>query len=771
MRSEATEFPAGLVPKASTRRIRVLTIMRNFGVGGAETFLLSMLQQLDRNEFELAVLGIYGGGPLQREFERAGIRTFAMQFRGLADIPNYLRLVSLLRRERFDVVHTKLFHADIVGRLCARLAGVKAVFTTVENAHEWEKRSGAKQRLKAWLFRATAGVNQAIFPVSVNVRDLLRWRVGLPADKLALVYNGVDLRALSPARVDDSVRAELGIGADALVVGTVGSLNPIKNVGMLIDAAASVLAHRPDVYFIHAGKGDPEPFRLRARERGIESRVLFLGERRDIARILAALDVFTVTSLNEGISLALLEAMAMQRAVVVTDVGGNREIVDSADVGVCVPSNDAPALARELLRLLARPDERARLGARARERVQRDFNIERVAACYAAHYRDAAARRRLAVVSRAGWTWRDGQRCFQDNDGAYLDRLAGLFTRVDVICCERRGANMAGVKYGYSFTSPNVALHAGMEELSWRRPLHLLTSVVRTLRILARADVVYGFVNTVRGSLYTLIAAWALRKQTVAYNGTDRRAALQASGVGGVSAWARLALERLAMRAADSRIVTGPGLLDRYRHLESTWMAAPVSALFDFHACAPVERAPGTTLRLLTIAHLRKDKNVDVVLRACARLHARGVPFALNIVGDGQMRPALETLCKELGIAPSVTFHGYVSDPAQLARHYCDNDVLVFASTLEGFPRAVWEAIHFGLYVVLARVGGIELIFDANDMAILDRPDAVEFSDALDRAWRDPRGRLEAATAAQQKLQRLFPRTAAQQFQDCLTKS
>lgn len=369
--------------------------------------------------------------------------------------------------------------------------------------------------------------------------------------------------------------------------------------------------------------------------------------------------------------------------------------------------------------------------------------------------------RKLVVISRAGWIWDDMGVRFQDNDGRYLDSLASLFDQVEILTQEFTSRELPGVKYGYRLTNKNVQLFDTMGPFR-------LSGMLLSLARLQKASVVFGFVNTLRGCLYVLLATWGFRKPTIVYNGTDWQAALIAERRPLISRVVRLWLERLAMAAADVRIVTGPRLFARFCGFGPTHMAVPISSVLDAMpsvSCPPVN----VLLRVLCVAHLRRDKNIDVLLKACARLSEQGHRFEFTIVGDGAMRKELELLCESLGLQEQVRFIGYVNDPQQLAQHYAAAQVFLFASTVEGFPRAVWEAVYFGLYVVMAKVGGVEQVFDNSDMRILEKPCPQEFANAVAEIAREPEKCKQAADSARRKVQALFGnRDPVAQFRDCL---
>jgi glycosyltransferase involved in cell wall biosynthesis len=376
---------------------------------------------------------------------------------------------------------------------------------------------------------------------------------------------------------------------------------------------------------------------------------------------------------------------------------------------------------------------------------------------------------KLVVISRAGWIRDEKGARFQDNDGRYLDSIAKLFKKVVIIGREFSDQE-THVNYQYIFRSQNITLFNGMGAIKWRELLTMWQSFWRTISEVATSDVVYCFVNTARGSAYLLLARLVFRKPVLAYSGIDREALLGHENRPHLERTVLITLERAAMRLASARIVTGPKLYNMYRAVTPTVMAAPVSLLLTIKAPQRTGHKLGDSApcRLLCVSHLHARKNIDLILRSCKILLDRNVPIQLQIVGDGTRRQELETLATTLGLNHHVHFHGYIAEPERLARFYVENDIFIFASTVEGFPRAVWEAVHFGLYVVCVKVGGVETIFSDTDMTILPQAEPELIAQAVANVERDPIAAGRAAASARYKMAQLFTQSPAEQFESCL---
>jgi len=278
-------------------------------------------------------------------------------------------LFALLRQHRFDILHTHLCHANVLGRVVGRLAGVPVVVSTTHVAEP--------RRWHLLLERWTVSLVDRVVAVSEAVRRYMVEQARIPAEKILVIRNGVDPSRFRVRRGE--FRQREGIPADRLLVTTVGRLHEQKGLGGLLEAARLVVSERPEVRFLVVGEGPQRRELLRLRDRfGLEEHVRFLGFRPDVPQILADSDVFVLPSLWEGLAIALLEAMAAGLPVVVTDVEGVREVVTDGETGLVVPPADDGALVAALGRLLSDPGLRKRLALAGHEQVARHFGWEKV---------------------------------------------------------------------------------------------------------------------------------------------------------------------------------------------------------------------------------------------------------------------------------------------------------------------------------------------------------------------------------------------------------
>lgn len=374
---------------------KIAFIITGLATGGAEMMLLKLLQNIDRSRFQPTVISLIGKGEIGSRIEALGIPVHALGMR--RGVPNPLmvfRLARLLRSLRPDVVHTWMYHADLLGGLAARLVGVRRVIWCLRHSNlskAENKRStlaviGLCARLSGWL-------PQHIISCS-RLAKQVHAAAGYVDGKISIIPNGFELDRFVPnAAARASVRAELGLPENALLVGVVARFDPLKNHLGFVQAAAQMLAQQSQAHFVLAGadvdQGNAVLQTAIAVHPGLAAHIHLLGRRDDVPRLMAALDVLASPSHGEAFPNVLGEAMACGVPCVVTDAGDSAEIV--GDTGRVVPVGDMDGLARELVAVLnLSAAERAKLGQQARARVQANYEIGHVTRMYEAMYERVA---------------------------------------------------------------------------------------------------------------------------------------------------------------------------------------------------------------------------------------------------------------------------------------------------------------------------------------------------------------------------------------------
>jgi len=371
--------------RVAPRRLKVLFLAQNLGLGGAEQLLLGVATQLPSERFEVVVGCLTREDLIAEELKRAGVRVVPLPGEpGPRDPLAFRRLLHFIRAERPDVVHTFLLNAGLYGRLAAWLARVPVIYHAEQNIY-WNK-----SRRHLLFERFLAPRTTRVVACCQAVATFYRKQVGLDQDRLEVIYNGVDFRAIEPRKDRLAARAELGYGRDEIVLGSLGRLSRQKGHDLLLKALGHLCARRPDLRLFLAGQGPKQAELARlAASFGLDGRVRFLGVRRDRETLYSAMDIFVLPSRWEGLSLALAEAAGVGLPLVATDVGGNPEVVTSGPGAWLVPPNEPGALVAALAEAVSDASKRSSSadGVRyqrpaVRERFSLSSHLEQLEASY-----------------------------------------------------------------------------------------------------------------------------------------------------------------------------------------------------------------------------------------------------------------------------------------------------------------------------------------------------------------------------------------------------
>ncbi|MRH88262.1 glycosyltransferase [Nocardia sp. SYP-A9097] len=353
--------------------IRVLYVVPDLRVGGAERHVTTLLPNLDRGRFEPSVICIGEPGELFADLTVAGVPARALHYTKRQAGPALRDLVRAMRELRPDVVITRGYNAEALGRIAAWRAGVPNSIVWVHNYGDVEPRGRFRTVVDRVLDRRTS----AYFGVARAQIRYMADDLGYPESKIKVIYNGVDPSAFEIAD-DRAAAADIGVGADDLVVGIIAALRPEKDHTTFLEAARIIAEKVPAAKFLIVGDG---PMRGviedRIRASGLGDRVILAGNRPDIAALLRAMDVVVLSSYSvECFPMALLEAMAAARPAVCTAVGGVPEMIADGETGYLVPPRNPEELARRLIEVLSDAPARRRMGLAARDRVETKFTLK-----------------------------------------------------------------------------------------------------------------------------------------------------------------------------------------------------------------------------------------------------------------------------------------------------------------------------------------------------------------------------------------------------------
>lgn len=366
----------GRNPQLATRarKVRLAHLTARLPVGGMELRVANLARGLPPHLYECAVWCLEDADLVGQELRAEGHAVVELGKRRRRDFAMFARIAALVRRQRLDILHCHDELSWFYGTIGAALGGGPHVVMTMGGRRlRITKRQLLEQRLLARL-------TETIVCVSSYLRQQIMSELGVSPKKIVVIHNGIPLPSNSSTpEARREARAVLGLPDDALVVGSVGELSPVKNFDLALEGAAQARAVAPSLRLVIIGDG---PCREQLRQKAVSLRlgdaVTFAGLRRDVPQLLPALDLYVCTSNYEGLSHSVLEAMAAAHAVVATAVGGNPEIIRHNETGILVERGNAAALARAIVELASAAEKRHALGEEARRLVHANYRVDRM---------------------------------------------------------------------------------------------------------------------------------------------------------------------------------------------------------------------------------------------------------------------------------------------------------------------------------------------------------------------------------------------------------
>lgn len=364
--------------------MKILHIIPNLDIGGTEKILLELCRGLDSRQFQHLVLSLKAGGQTEQELRRLSVPVEILNSAdsfglGLADLPRlYFRIRQTIKNFGPDILHTWLSRANVIGRIAAQGTGVPSVISSLrvmeieKNYHLWSE----------YFTHSLAD------KVTVNCTALEKFaiqKIKIPKEKIVLIYNGIEVpKNLSSA--GSQTRKEW-------VIGTIGRLHRQKGVDIFLHAAKEVLNQYPQCKFLIAGDGpEKENLKLLAQRLGIQSQVVFHGWVQPSSDFISSLDIFVLTSRWEGMPNVILEAMAFQKPIVSSAVGGVTDLLENQKEGLMFQPEDVQSCAQSIKTLIENEQLRKQISLSAYEKVRKKFSLEQMISSYQVLYESTAKR-------------------------------------------------------------------------------------------------------------------------------------------------------------------------------------------------------------------------------------------------------------------------------------------------------------------------------------------------------------------------------------------
>ncbi len=357
-------------PSNTDSKLTIAHLVTSLEVGGAQHNMLLGLPRLDQNRYQHVLISIMDRMQMAQQFRSAGIELHSLGLSRKSDLAVALRLRSLLKRLRPDILHTYLIHGNVLGRIVGRLVGVPTIIGSELTIGQ----AGPVGRL------ATKLTNPLTDAVEVNSETggrAIAADLGVPSEKIEVILPGLDLQAFGGSDRRSAIRSEIGVLASDQLVLYVGRLQPVKGVEYGIRAFAKALSMNSNLHLALAGEGEQRAELVNlVTELNIQEKVSFLGARRDLPDVLSAADSVLMPSLTEGFPRVAIEAMAAAKPVIATRVGGVPEAVVHNETGILVESRDVDAMTNAIIETSRDTERQAAFGRKARVRVEQLYSAE-----------------------------------------------------------------------------------------------------------------------------------------------------------------------------------------------------------------------------------------------------------------------------------------------------------------------------------------------------------------------------------------------------------
>jgi glycosyltransferase involved in cell wall biosynthesis len=748
-------------------RIGVLYLMPWLIVGGAENQVVQSLRFIDRKKFRPVVCCIRETGALFGEVQELGITSYCLNMRpkyGLSVLKALSRITEIIQREEIQVVQAMEFNARVLGAVAARLSGVPVNVAAEHYTGEWQE-----PWFKKVVKRMTATLVDRIICVAEAQKNHLIEDRGIPAEKIEVIYNGIDLGKFDP-RAEVKVRkSDFSVPEQSPVVGIVAALRPEKAHHVFLEAAKRISSEVENAYFLIVGDGQRRSeLEELSKKLGIADRTIFTGVRNDIPEILAIMDVVVLSSypVVETFPVSLLEAMAMENPIVSTNVSGIPEMVEDGKNGFLVSVGDSDALAASVTKLLQDRKLAEKMGKSGRKLVEGRFTIQKTVRSLEDFYirllESKSSKRRKNVtgnyLSRKTILHLTHGRTYSGGEHSlyllykYMDR--NKFEPV-VVCLEdgllRRRLNELGIKVHCLGTRARIPIHILPRIMSIARAENADLIINQTTRM----TIIGRFASLLTGRLnITIVQAPILRD-------TNTRK----------PRWINYCIERLTGFISNRHIVVNKAM--RKEMIDWGRSSDSIKAIYNSVDPEYLDYVPKNTIfknefsmnagrpSAGMIASFRPRKGAEYLINAMPAVLEKIPDAVLFMIGHGEWvrgKDYIEEL-KELavsnGVSDSIIFTGFRSDIPQIVSEL---DVLILPSVYgEGSSLTILEAMGLGCPVIAtATEGNIELIDDRITGLLVPPADALSLSEAIISLLEDREQARKMGNAAKQRVSREF---------------
>jgi len=717
-------------PPVIKKRIVLLTDCLEYLAGGAEKQIFELMRGLDKNKYEIHVASLECGGQAPQEIiEKTGSQLHVFRVEriyGLSGFIQGLRFYQFLKDKRIDILMTYHFSSDIWGTFWGHLAGVKTIISNRRDMGFWRNGSHVSvyKLINPW-------VNK-IVTVSRSIKQMLIKEEGVEAGRIEIIYNGVEIPKKYP-QDSQQLRVHLGLKSSDILIMHVANLKPVKGHQYLLEAFAQIAAELPDVTLILVGRDELNgQLQNLAKELNILDKVLFLGQRDDVQILLSLADICVLPSISEGMSNSILEYMAAEKPVIATHVGGNPELVKDGISGLLVDKENSQQLKDALITLINDQEKRWDMGFAGYELVKKEFSMSAMLL----HY----------------------EKLFSGIKVLHLISSGGLFGAENVVL------NLAAKSEGIaSFVGAmNNQHNPHLEIIEEAKKMGLNTVVfgskgkfdfetiiaVKRFIIDNKIDIVHShnyksditafFATRLTGTKWIATNhLWHSSDQKMRfYENIDSFVLKFAQKVIGVSSEIKEDMLHRNLRGELLEVIDNGIPIEKFdRHIRNDQMRSLLGI-------GPEDCA------IMMVGRLAIEKGHEVFLKAASEVVKKNQKVKFIIIGDGPLGEVLKHRTRDLNLSGYVVFAGILENMPAV---YAAGDILVNASSAEGLPMTILEAMASRLPVIATDVGAVgEVIKNQENGILLQSGDDHQLALSIIELARDQEKRLRFAKKAYQ---------------------
>jgi glycosyltransferase involved in cell wall biosynthesis len=659
-------------------KLNILFLNYSLNVGGIETLILEMCKRLDNDSFKSFVCVLDSNGDLENEFKNRGVPVYCIKKGEGVDFSLPFKLYFLIKKLRIDILHTHNRSSWLYGSIAAKLAmipSVHTVHTSIDRTARWIK----IETYLAMLTNKVATVTESIAKFMIEVEKVF-------VKKIKVIHNGIDYEIFSKFERAKQKRYELGFQESDLLIGCIARFHPIKDHKTLLLAFHEISKVIPCAKLILIGDGPlKEQTKQLTTELQLNSKVYFLGNRRDIAELLKTFNLFVLSSLREGLPIALLEAMASGTPVIATEVDGNSELISHRETGLLVPPDNPHALSKAIIQLYNEKNAAERYAQAAKEKVKQNFSFDYMINQYIAVYNELTCSRnkkrlRVAIIGE-----------FPPLQGGMAIQ-AQLFSenlkkeQIQVLCIKR---NMP-FNRGWLWIDRIKIIRSVVRFIAFNKNILKASFRVKTFYIFSNSGLcfyIYTMPAIIMGRLFG-------KKIVIAYHGGAASDFLN-KRINFIARW--------VLKIPDSITVPSNYLKDIFQTLGYTAVVIPnIIDLQRFHFRIREKLLP----HFLVTRHLEPEYNVEMIIKTFKIILKKYPQAMLKICGNGTEKLRLEKLTRQLDLNGSVNFLGNVEND-KITQIYDNADLFLNGSNIDNLPLAILEAFACGLPVITTNAGGI----------------------------------------------------------------